>query len=30
MEKEFAGLPHQCNYNIMQAFDKEEILSTLV
>jgi len=30
MEKEFAGLPHQCNYNIMQAFDKEEILSTLL
>jgi len=30
MEKEFDGLPHQCNYNIKQAFDKEEILSTLV
>ena len=30
MEKEFAGLPHQCNYNILQAFNKEEILSTLL
>lgn len=30
MEKEFSGLPHQCNYNIFEAFDAEEILSTLL
>ena len=30
MEKEFAGLNHQCNYDIVGAFDKEEILSTLI
>jgi hypothetical protein len=30
MEKEFAGLPHQCNYNILEAFNSEEILSTLI
>ena len=30
MEKEFAGLPHQCEYNILEAFNTEEILSTLL
>jgi hypothetical protein len=30
MEKEFSGLPHQCNYNILEAFNTEEILSTLL
>jgi hypothetical protein len=30
MEKEFAGLPHQCEYNILEAFNTEEILSTLI
>lgn len=30
MEKEFVGLPHQCDYNILEAFNKEEILSTLL
>ena len=30
MEKEFAGIPHQCNYNILEAFNTEEILSTLL
>lgn len=30
MEREFAGLPHQCNYNITEAFNTEEILSTLL
>lgn len=30
MEREFAGLPHQCNYNINEAFNSEEILSTLL
>jgi len=30
MEKEFSGLPHQCEYNIPEAFDAEEILSTLI
>lgn len=30
MEKEFAGLPHQCNYNLLESFNKEEILSYLL
>ena len=30
LEKEFVGLTHQCNYNTLQAFNKEEILSTLL
>jgi len=30
LEKEFVGLPHQCNYNISEAFNKEEILSYLL
>ena len=30
MEREFSGLPHQCNYNIIEAFNSEEILSTLL
>lgn len=30
MEKEFAGIPHQCNYNLIEAFNSEEILSTLL
>ena len=30
LEKEFVGLPHQCNYNIVDAFSTEEILSTLL
>jgi len=30
MEKEFSGLSHQCEYNIPEAFDAEEILSTLI
>jgi hypothetical protein len=30
MEKEFAGLSHQCNYDITQAFDADQILSTLL
>lgn len=30
MEKEFAGLSHQCNYSIPEAFRPEEILSTLL
>lgn len=29
LEKEFVGLPHQCNYNLFQAFNKEEILQSL-
>ena len=29
LEKEFIGLPHQCNYNITEAFDAEEILNSL-
>jgi hypothetical protein len=30
LEKEFVGMPHQCNYKLDEAFDKQEILSTLV
>ena len=30
MEREFSGLPHQCNYNIVEAFNTEQILSTLL
>ena len=30
MEREFSGLPHQCDYNIIEAFKSEEILSTLL
>jgi hypothetical protein len=30
MEREFSGLPHQCDYNIIEAFNSEEILSTLL
>jgi len=30
LEKEFVGLPHQCNYNILEAFNSEEITSTLL
>lgn len=30
LEKEFVGLPHQCNYNIVDAFSTEQILSTLL
>ena len=30
LEKEFVGLPHQCNYNIVDTFSTEEILSTLL
>ena len=29
LEKEFVGLPHQCDYNIFEAFKKEEILESL-
>lgn len=30
LEKEFVGVPHQCNYKLDQAFDKQEILSYLL
>lgn len=30
MEKEFVGLPHQCDYNLLESFNKEEILSYLL
>jgi hypothetical protein len=30
LEKEFVGIPHQCNYKLDQAFDKKEILSYLL
>jgi hypothetical protein len=30
LEKEFVGIPHQCNYKLDQAFDKQEILSYLL
>lgn len=30
MEKEFIGLPHQCDYNLLESFNKEEILSYLL
>jgi hypothetical protein len=30
LEKEFVGVPHQCNYKLNQAFDKQEILSYLL
>jgi hypothetical protein len=30
LEKEFTGIPHQCNYSILEAFDPKEILSTLI
>ena len=30
LEKEFTGIPHQCNYSIPDAFDPQEILSTLI
>lgn len=29
LEKEFIGLPHQCDYNIIEAFNQEEILHSL-
>ena len=30
LEKEFVGIPHQCNYKLDQAFNKQEILSYLL
>ena len=30
LEKEFVGIPHQCNYKLDTAFDKQEILSYLL
>lgn len=30
MEKEFMGLPHQCDHNLLESFNKEEILSYLL
>ena len=30
LEKEFVGVPHQCNYKLDQAFNKQEILSYLL
>ena len=30
LEKEFVGIPHQCNYKLDKAFDKQEILSYLL
>ena len=30
LEKEFVGIPHQCNYKLDQAFTKQEILSYLL
>lgn len=30
LEKEFAGFTNQCNFNMVEAFKKEEIINTLV